>query len=573
MSWIRPIGHFIGRIRFWLSAPLRYLMSDKSRLAASRPSIVRQITRPFLWLVAVLLYGIANIGELIISWSRSRPARALMLGLPALAAIIGFVFIVGYLYNIRQGRLINTYLLNATRAERIERFDTARMYYQKLLQLDPDNQGYDYQIAKSFDAEGRSDEALRRMSKLLISSPDIRGSVNYWFAEKTMEREDIDDKTKWIAARQYVSRFLDGSPRHYSANRLARQICMNLGNLYLNAKQEKNALDTFLEAEGYAKTLSQLDPKLLLDLARIQTQIANLYGQSTFNPQADVYRGMAFDTATESIEHFQKQVDNDPNMENLLFLSDSFLFLKKYNEALKSLDVAIRNDLSGKLAPKLIAHKSTILSAWAKDRLNEGTDNLARSMELIDQAIRLDPRNENALGLLAQISVMNNDEVSLAAKQKLDKSLADSAAPFSVHMILGSYSASKGEDDVAVRHLRQALLINRTAPAVMNNLAFVLARLKEPRFNEALSLINNALKLLPENPRFLDTRGNVYMQMKQYELAFHDLEMAEIKIKDNVTLYENLVFLAEKLGFDQHYAKYNARLNYLKSLSGQATKR
>jgi tetratricopeptide (TPR) repeat protein len=88
-----------------------------------------------------------------------------------------------------------------------------------------------------------------------------------------------------------------------------------------------------------------------------------------------------------------------------------------------------------------------------------------------------------------------------------------------------------------------------------------LSRLKQPRFEQALGLINNALKIIPGNPRFLETRGNIYLKMKQYELAFHDFETAEVQVKDNKSLYQNLLFLSQELGFDDLYRrKYEKRL-------------
>lgn len=564
MNLVRGFTAFLGRIRFWLSWPFRALLADRSRLKEHRPGILRRITMPFLWIAAAVLYSIANAGELVVGWSRSRHSRALMYGAPALVSIVMFASVIIYLMNIRTGGLINTYLLRATKSEKVERFDTARMYYQKLLQLDRSNQTYEFLIARSFDEEGNVDEATRRMAKLR-NRPDVSGVVNFWFAKKTLEREDLDNEQKWKRALVHLEAFLKGAPRHFEANLLALDVNSKLANYYLGKREPDDAIDYLIQAERHGKILAEIAPANLLALARVQRKLSELYSQVGDSSRASEYVSAANRTAFKSIQRFSADAKENPrNIETLLRLADSYVFQKRFSDAIRQVDIAIRNDLSGRVSRQLTEFKSRIISAWAADQLKQGTRNLTQCIDLLDKAIQFDPKNEQALELLAQISIINNDEVSLTAKQKLDQAIANASAPFSVHLILGNYAASQQNDDLAVKHLRQALLLNRRAPAVMNNLAFVLARMGKPRYEEALALVNNALKIVPNNPHFLETRGMIYMKMKQYELAFHDFESAEINMKNNRTLYKNLLFLAQELGFDDIYRqKYEKRLRLL----------
>lgn len=566
MNIIRAIGAFFGRMRFWMSWPYRAMTAQRSSLKERKVGLFAKLTYPLLRLLAFLLYSIANAGELVIGWSRSRHARAFLFGAPALLGIGLTLFILIYLYNIKQSGLINTYLLRATKAENVERYDTARMYYQKLLQLDKTNQSYEFLIAKSYDSEGNYEEAEIRMQSL-ERKPDVSGAVNFWFARKTLEREDLEPEIKWKKCLRHLNKFLDGAPRHFEANSLAQLAHLKLADLYTATRNYSDARDEVVKAIAHTEVMAESYPRFMLALARLQLRQSRLYRELKDTVNENELAAQSAVSAEKAVQHFRNEIEKSrENMEALLLLSDSLLFQKRYDDAIKPLDTAIGRDLQKRVTPQLKEFKSKIYSAWASELLQQGTRSLAQCIGLIDQAIGQDPKNQQALQLLAQISIMNNDEVSLAAKQKLEQAIGEAPAPFSVHMILGSYAAVNKDDDLAVKHLRQALMLDRKATAVMNNLAFVLARLKKPRFEEALSLINNALKISPNNPRFLDTRGNIFIQMKQYELAFHDLEVAELQMKNNVTLYENLLFLTKELGFDDIYRKkYEKRLKELKT--------
>ena len=565
-SWIKAISRFFQRIILGISAPFRKLSKDRSPLRDKRPGILRTILFPFLW-TAWLLYSIvANVIELVVSWSSSRQSRAILAALPSLIAFGLFTFVIAYLYNTRSGALVNTYLLRATKAEKVESFETARMYYQKLLQLDYSNQSYEFLIARTYDSEGNIEEATRRMSKLR-SQPDVAGVVNFWFAQKTLEREELKEDQKWKQCLAYLEEFLAEAPKHREANILALRANTVLADMYGVQGLTEIAIDYLLKAENVAATLAEVSGRSYLALARIQRQIAQKY-ESLANPQLQkIYDSSSLKSNLKAIEFLKEEwAESQKDIKVLLLLSDSYIFQRDFEQAARQLDIALQIDVQGQLTPHLREVKSRILAEEASFLYEQGESLLSKCIEKVDQALLLSPRNEAALVILAKITVANIDEVSLAAKQKLERAIGDSAAPFSVHLILGSYAAAEKNDDRALRHLRQALLLNPKATAVLNNLAFVLARQPEPRFDEALSLIDQALKVSPKNPRFLDTRGNIYLQMKQYELAFHDLELAEVKIKNSQQLYENLLFLTKELGFEDVYRrKFEERLELLKS--------
>lgn len=567
---IRGIKGFFGRIFFWLATPFRKLLAAPSPLRERRRGALSWIIAPFLWLLWLLVNTFSNLVELIISWSSSRQTRAMLVAMPAAIAFGLFGFVIIYLYNSRSGTLINTYFLRATKAENVESYETARLYYQKLLQLDLTNQSYEFLIARSFESEGNLEEATRRMAKLR-NQADVAGVVNFWFARKTLEREDLKEDQKWKLCLVYVEEFLAEAPKHKEANVLAFEANSVLAQMYASRNRQQDALDYLLKAEEKCDVLTRITERSFLALARIQRRISEQYAQLNDPVLQSSYNDASLRSIQQAINYFTEQLKESPrSIEYLLLLSDSYLFQKNYELAMRPIEIAMRNDIHNRLKGQFLEAKARIMAAWANELMQSGDQNLAQCIEVVDRALQLDPKNESALAILAQISVRNIDEVSLAAKQKLESAIGEASAPFTVHMILGSYAAAQNQDDLAMKHLRQALRLNNRATAVMNNLAFVMARLPDPRFKEALVLINRALEFQPGNPRFLDTRGNIYLRMKEYELAFHDLESAEAKIKNNAALYENLIFLTEKLGFDELYRKkFQQRLDVLRPRTDQ----
>jgi tetratricopeptide (TPR) repeat protein len=560
----RAVRGLYSRFVYTMTWPVRAFFSRGDRKNFRKASLFRRLQFPFRWVLGFIIHSAVSLADLIFSWSQSRQIRALFYGLPAVLSIGFVIFVITFLSTRKERNLVDSYLLQATSAENRERFETARLYYQKLRQLDPFNQSYDYYMARSFDAEGKEEEAFLRMQKLLKST--LSGSVNYWFAIKTIDREDLDDETRWKLILRHLSLFLKGRARHLQANQLATDINIKLADYYQTRNQTDEYIQSLETAITHASRAAVIQPKLYLPMARIQARLAESLDTFEDSRKRQQFLTDSIDSAERYVSFYEDRIEDHPTeIDNLLLISDGHLFQKRYDKALASLDAASRADIGRSLSSELAGHKSNVLAAWAGYLLGKGTDDLTRCMELVNESIQLNTKNPRALGVLAQITVLKNRSTAEKAQKILDQALANSVAPLSVHLILGENAAKNKDYELAVKHFRQALLVDRRAPAIMNNLALVLTRLPEPHFEESLTLIESALKILPNNPYFLNTRGDIYLSMDQLERAFHNFELAEIRMKDNPTLYENLINLSKKLGFESHQRKYEQKLQTLQA--------
>jgi tetratricopeptide (TPR) repeat protein len=115
-----------------------------------------------------------------------------------------------------------------------------------------------------------------------------------------------------------------------------------------------------------------------------------------------------------------------------------------------------------------------------------------------------------------------NDPGTIELKAKLHSALAERRYKES-HFDEAEATYRKAVD-VATNQKNQRVLME-----ALNNLAFVLALADDDgKKSEALSLINQAIKLAGPNPKptFFDTRGVIYLAMHRPDLAIQDLEKA-----------------------------------------------
>lgn len=132
-------------------------------------------------------------------------------------------------------------------------------------------------------------------------------------------------------------------------------------------------------------------------------------------------------------------------------------------------------------------------------------------------------------------------------------------------MGLGALYERIGEDRVAEGYYRAIVDRDDRQGIASNNLAWLMA-LNSTRWNDALDLVNRAIRIGGPIPDFLDTKGVVYLKMGQNDLAiaqFTDaIKAAAIKGQPTATKYFHLAqaYLAKK-------DKENARKNLEAAMS------
>ena len=99
--------------------------------------------------------------------------------------------------------------------------------------------------------------------------------------------------------------------------------------------------------------------------------------------------------------------------------------------------------------------------------------------------------------------------------------------------------------DAADDNYKKALAIDPNNSLVLNNYGYMLAD-RGARLNDALAMIQKAVKLDPQNYANLDSLGWTYFKLGQYALAENNLLRASQRSSQDATVHEHLGDLYEK---------------------------
>ena len=117
----------------------------------------------------------------------------------------------------------------------------------------------------------------------------------------------------------------------------------------------------------------------------------------------------------------------------------------------------------------------------------------------------------------------------------------------SVAYQLGASLDRAGKRDEAEKAFRQLIARNPLDAGALNYLGYMLAeRGPGSHLDEAVSLIQRALKVDPDNPSFLDSLGWAYLQQGRLDLADAPLTTAAQKLPTNSVIQEHLGDLRQK---------------------------
>lgn len=218
-------------------------------------------------------------------------------------------------------------------------------------------------------------------------------------------------------------------------------------------------------------------------------------------------------------------------------------------------------------------YRRELLLQWnrlAVSAVRDSRDNLTLALRVLDRALTVNPddlRTINNIGLIAR-EVMNNPEELQTIKDMLQNSLVNSGGSGSTHVILGGIALLEKQMETAQYHLEIAMSLAPESAALANNLAWMLSHEEEPQLEEALALANRALKVMPERPEFLDTRGEIYLRMKRFPEAISDLEKAVKGSVPQQRIHESLAEAYESIGQSGIATKHRERAAAIEEESG-----
>jgi tetratricopeptide (TPR) repeat protein len=161
---------------------------------------------------------------------------------------------------------------------------------------------------------------------------------------------------------------------------------------------------------------------------------------------------------------------------------------------------------------------------WIPDFRQLQSEQIDNMLQLLRTAGALDPVRLDAADRLARIALLDHP-ASAEAELLLMSLRVRENNPAEILNQLGAHAIIHERYAKALTWLEQGnRLSDGKNPAILNNLALCVLRGKSDSPTKALLLVDEALKLLPDNPELLSTRGEIHIAMELWNDAREDLE-------------------------------------------------
>lgn len=480
-----------------------------------------------LWLVRKtrwLWYPFAALAGFLQAWAASRSYKQLLWGLPAVLIFGPVIATAAWTKIWGKGSIADDYSVAVKHALEAKDFPRARLYEQKLAQLGVDSQYTKYQSALAMANEGNIAEAYERMQELAPNGED--------------------DPTGYGPAHQWIL-------QHALDNKLGLSNDENhrLFGIHL-AKLQK------LGARG-----SEVDMLKGLWQAR-----ANQFAE-----------------ASKTLEPLINKLPTAAVMRMEIDLSMGQL------EEAKSDARAIRAHME-RNRRDIKTLKALDCRAWAM--AEELLGNLDKSRELVRRWVELEPKNKDARHTLAElcwrefVSILdtpNPDAQELAdlmidvgentddphqlqrkvgalyrqrnripvATRVIELMAASPRTQSAILEAAGTAAAEAGNIEQARTYLKDAVAKDPKNAIAWNNYAFIVTQGPNPNHEEALTSVNKALAIMPDEYHFRETRGQILVALKKWKEAIPDLEYAVNGMPTSPEIHQALAQAYEAMGEEQ----------------------
>ncbi|HEY0786237.1 MAG TPA: tetratricopeptide repeat protein [Acidobacteriaceae bacterium] len=158
------------------------------------------------------------------------------------------------------------------------------------------------------------------------------------------------------------------------------------------------------------------------------------------------------------------------------------------------------------------------------------------------------PQDEEIYQALAQIDTHQKKWKDAAeALDKAEQLAAKTDDKLNVYFLRGALEEKQKHYEGAEVAFRKALAIDPNNTSALNYYGYMLAD-HDQRLNEALSMLQKAVKLDPQQYAYLDSLGWAYFKLGQYQLAEGNLLKASQRNATEPTVHDHLGDLYEKTG-------------------------
>jgi tetratricopeptide (TPR) repeat protein len=445
-------------------------------------------------------------------WWWSRPWRQLALCFPAMIAVVLITSAVVWGRMLSQDVVLFRYAKSAEAAIKRDDKEMAELCLRKMQALAPENHSAKYHLALMAAREDNLEMARASMRSIATAETGF-GPAHFWLAMDILQREGEKTEEELIEARTRLELAIGVLAEPMQAR-------ATLAQLYLREGKQRRA----------AAQLEQVaveQPATHMAVARLYLSLGD--------------KKKSVEHAEKACTYFEHAVEGEPDdVDNRLWLAQSLALVDDFDKAHSVLVAGVSRTNDERLRKSL--------SRFYLSRANQLSENEgAQKLEYIQQALALSPDDPDLVARLAPFAMADAPQAA-QIREQLHALLAEGHAPAIVHFILGTIATEDGDEQRAILHLEQAYAHNPRMAAVANNLAWVLAKAKEPQLDRALKLAGNAIEAAPNHPELRATRGGIHLELGNWKDALTDLEMALETFPKRASLHEGIAQAYDELG-------------------------
>lgn len=522
----------VGLVRLVTPQPVRQFFvqatfSGRARLANSWGALVRlaeslNLDRPIRWLVWLLQpiwRPIAAVLGFVYAFLASRNYRQALWGVPAVLMAGPLVALGGVRYFRGPGGVSEMYSVAAKQAREDKDYEKSNFYERKLAQLGADTKSATFRSALALAEEGKIAEAYEKMKPLASTEETTFPAANIWIVQQLLSKKiDLPDGQ----SHELAGKHLDAIDK-----------ALRMGSL------EVDMLRAFWLAEDgkTEEAVKKLEPlKLKLPEAALTSMQFNLQLKQVAKARNDAQILHDFINKRRRNKEPLSQLHCEWWAMAEELLGDDEQLLLALREWLKHAPENPRAKLALSEVYRRQFEREVSAAAPSVDRLYQLLTDAARhpaSRVWSESQIR---------------GIMAARQASPLVGELVQRLVDEPATPPVLIEAVGTWYALQNDSETARKLLKRSLEADDSNAIGWNNYAWALGEGENPDLEAALAAAEKALKLSPEEFRFRETRGQIYLKLGRWRDAIADLEVAVNGMPELGSIHDSLAKAYDAVG-------------------------
>jgi tetratricopeptide (TPR) repeat protein len=470
------------------------------------------------WLSFPLWGPIAALVGFVRAWLVTRPVTQLLWGLPTLVVLGPIVGAVVWGSAFGRDGVAARYKEAAVEAREAKDFDTMSLLERKLAQLGVESNRSDYQVAVDLAEDGDFEAAFTRMKTLAPESSAGYPQAHFWIVVHLLDKKlDVPDEDRLRLAEVHLDHLKSLGVRGEQFDALRRHLLVQ-GQRW---EELADMLEPLLTSSLEAATA-----RLEIDLSLNRPEEARRDARAVCTLLEDLKR-RGESLTSDQYRFWAMSLDLLGDRLTLGLVLREWLEVDPENAIARTSTVAVAKEEFDAMLQSTQPNTSVLA-----ERLIEITALSGQPKEVAQPIARL-------------IEAAAARPTLLAAFEQV---VATPEAPLGLLAAIGTLAEISGHVELARDALAPVVETDPNHAIAWNNYAWALSQEPHRDLKAALAAANRAIELMPNQSRFLETRGQIYASLEMWREAVADLEVALNGMPNSIDIHASLATAYEALG-------------------------